>query len=164
MGIARWTQLISMKFKNIFRQIRPDIRTILDDESCWNWLGQKSSHGDPIVQYQTAKGRKSESVQRVIWKYLFKQITKYWVVCNSCENDLCCRPSHMYLEKKSDIVLCYGVQDANLTNRRKVLTVQQASEIRFDNKLSYSELAQKYKCSKSLVHAIKKRLQWKILR
>ena len=140
-----------------FRLFRHLIQMHLDPESCWNWLGVVTQDGNPLWKFNET----STTATRLLWHYVFKEpFKKRLVICASCENKLCMRPSHLYRDDVRSVTLAHGRQTNIIPAVCKKITREQANEIRFSRE-PIKKLMAKYGLSYSGVYAIKSRRYWK---
>lgn len=146
--------------KTLFRLVRHLIAMRLDPESCWQWLGSVTKDGHPKYRVDDT----CVVVSRIVLRFAFgKKISPKYMACRSCENNLCLRPGHLYLEPASNITSINGKkckENLELCRSQYKLTREQALEIRFSKK-PVTELMVEYGISKAGVYAIKSRKYWK---
>ena len=154
---------VTKEYTTIFRTHRHHIGMVLDQESCWEWRGVVTSDGTPICRHKDS----STSVPKVMWGHVFVKSKKHWPrsknVSRSGDNELCVRPSHMYLEdivERGKVLNKHHKLHENIGPVMKKLTREQAMEIRF-SKEPNKVLAQRYGVAKCTISAIQHRRFWR---
>ena len=64
------------------------------EDKCWEWIGATSSSGYGVLQ----KGGRGEGVvraHRLSYEIHHGEIPKDKIILHSCDNKLCCNPSHL---------------------------------------------------------------------
>lgn len=71
--------------------LKPLVRLPRDPAKCWTWLGNHSTDGVPMKQFN---GRRIPA-RRWLWAQLFGPIKKGRVISMTCGNNGCINPAHM---------------------------------------------------------------------
>lgn len=107
---------------------------------CWNWKLGKSPDGYGKATYYRKTWR-SHRLFYTLWK---GDIPKGLQVCHTCDNPICCNPSHLWLGYGKD-----NLRDRNKKGRatQRKLSVIDALRIRKhrENGVSYYKMAKWYK-------------------
>lgn len=143
--------------------------------SCWEWTGGLAGGGYGHFMYYAAKDwiRQVPS-HRFVWEMLYGPIPDGLLVCHTCDNRKCVRPSHLWLgtdQDNADDKMRKGRD--NLKSRRwdpvrtsraqaKKLTARSALDIRERrrNGASVNVLAGEYGVSRSLIYQIATGRRW----
>jgi hypothetical protein len=141
------------------------------ENECWNWTGYKKSGPKNPAHYGKLgwKGRQT-SPHRVSFELANGEIQEGMMVLHTCDNPLCCNPSHLYMgnhaQNMRDMVdrqrrkgICAGS-----SNGRSKLTQEQATEIRAmyaAGGLSQDKIASLYRVSQFCVSAIVRNKRYK---
>jgi hypothetical protein len=67
-------------------------------DGCWPWLGGKNTWGYGSVFYRG----KNSNASRVAAILSHGEVPEGLVVCHSCDNPLCCRPSHLFIATQAE--------------------------------------------------------------
>lgn len=143
------------------------------ETDCWLWVGyRKCGPKNPTPYgYLGWKGRLSRA-HRVAFELTHNEIPEGMMVLHTCDNTLCCNPSHLYLgdhaQNMKDMVdrnrrkgKCMGA-----LNGRAKLTQEQAAEIRSlyaSGALSQERLGTRYGVSQFAISAIVRNKRYKEL-
>lgn len=137
-------------------------------ENCWVWTGAINSQGRPnfgVASYVT------DLAHRVAWALVIGRIPEGMLVCHKCDNELCVRPSHLflgtYLDNNRD--RHSKGRDGDHTgenNGRAKLTEERVKEIRdlyTNGRLSQEAIARRFGIKQVAVSRIVRRVSWKCL-
>ena len=141
------------------------------ESECWNWVAKSLNQGYGYFRIGGRKGR-YELAHRVAYRYTKGPIPKgegYHgaVIMHTCDNRLCCNPSHLRLGTQSDnvrdmdkkgrrVTVCKAGEGHHMTT----VTEQDIRDIR-NSPLSGSVLGLKYGYSRSAINSIKRGDTWK---
>lgn len=67
-----------------------------NEETCWQWLGSKSSKGYGVY------GKPRQRAHRMVWELYYDKIPGGLMVLHKCDNPLCCNPKHLFLGTAGD--------------------------------------------------------------
>jgi hypothetical protein len=137
-----------------------------DDDSCWNWFGQKINGYGRISL--GAKSLASDGSHRVSWKMHNKQeIPKGMFVMHSCDNPSCVNPKHLSLgtpKDNSDDMIAKGrkkqVIHIGEKNGKSIIKPEIVRFIRSSD-LSHAELARQLNISNGCVRSVRSKRTWK---
>jgi hypothetical protein len=65
---------------------------------CWFWTGAGSDHRYGVITYE----RRCYSTHRLAYELWKGPVPTGMLVCHSCDNPLCCNPSHLFLGTPKD--------------------------------------------------------------
>lgn len=83
-------------------------RIVVSDNGCWEWQGSlRNGYGSMTFE------KKTHSVHKVSYIIHNGEISDGLVVCHSCDNKICCNPSHLFVGTQS-----VNLEDARQKDRR----------------------------------------------
>jgi hypothetical protein len=146
--------LTDQQVKNLLAKIDE-----LDPSVCWEWTAGRNVGG-----YGTLKiKRKHYTATRVAYKHYKGEDPGDMIVCHSCDNPICCNPSHLFLGtpadnmndcvKKSRRPTGEAVKNSKLT-KEKVLQIRESND-------THASLARKYSVSSKTIRSVRLREHWK---
>lgn len=134
---------------------------------CYHWIGYVPADGYPRIYYPPYK--RPIKANRAVWRHFNGEIPEGLFVCHSCDNRRCVRIEHLWLGTPND-----NVQDMiakgrdykpNPLNTRTVKLnweiVRQIRAERIETGAPHSQLAQRFKVSKSCISHILTGRHWK---
>lgn len=139
-----------------------------DDNSCWNWTGQKINGYGRISL--GLKSMSSDGAHRVSWKIHNKmEIPKGLFVMHRCDNPSCVNPNHLLIGTPK-----YNSDDMIAKGRKKIViplgekngkSIINADLVRFirGSDLSHAELARQLNVSSGCVRSVRSKRTWKHL-
>lgn len=134
-------------------------------ESCWNWSGMITTRG--YGQIFTKKGETHVSVHRFSWElHNAKQIPPGKLVCHSCDNRKCVRPSHLFLGTAQDNHIDAVIKNRTLfgsKNPNSKLVEEQVRQIKIASLhgVSAKELAKRFNVTPENIYYIQNGTTWK---
>lgn len=69
------------------------IRTVVNDDGCWNWTGKATTKGYGMVKRE--RSRSSVMVYRLAYELLVAPIPQGMVIDHLCRNPRCLNPAHL---------------------------------------------------------------------
>lgn len=131
---------------------------ILSSDQCWNWTDQPTRYG--YGQFKI--NNKTWRAHRLAYLISKGDIPSGLYVCHSCDNPMCCNPSHLWLGTHADN--CADRNNKGRTARGKQiwsckLTELQVEEIK-SSMLTYAEIGRIYKISDVQARRIRLGLSW----
>lgn len=70
------------------------------DAACWPWTGARHGRGYGLTRYP--QSQKKLGAHRAAWEVAHGPIPSGMYVCHTCDNPLCCNPSHLFLGTNAD--------------------------------------------------------------
>ena len=159
-----------------YRAIQLVLRTMTEEErfwfkvqksdGCWLWLGARDKDGYGLATMHRDGRSILRRATRVAYELACGQLLPGRLVCHSCDNPPCVRPSHLFLGTYGD-----NAQDAQAKGRvargtrntNNKLTESQVVSIRrsFAEGIARPVLAREYGISWQTVDSIVKRRLWR---
>lgn len=149
-------------------------KVIKNKFGCWKWNGSIDGNGYAILH----KKNKRILAHRYSYEYYFGKFPKYDIhnnklcICHKCDNPICTNPKHLFLgthkENMEDMAKKGRVKTFRGENhKRAILKTSDVFRIRKllqTNSMSISDIAVKFKVSRSLIGNIKGGRAWKWLK
>lgn len=66
-------------------------------EECWNWTASITKAGRPVLKDWNGGVSVGKNASRWIYELTVGPVPDGLYVCHSCDNPLCCNPSHLFL-------------------------------------------------------------------
>jgi len=136
-------------------------KIVKNNIGCWEWKGSRKTGG-----YGEARVLKKLMTAHILSYRIYKGgIINNLCVCHSCDNPICVNPDHLWLgtykDNNNDKINKgrHGCLKGSKHPNSK-LTENDVLHIR-SSKLSTIDLARLYKMTKTTIHDIRKRKQWK---
>lgn len=131
-------------------------------DECWNWQACKfrDGYGQFRANYHNYRAH------RVAYTLYHGDIPDGLVVCHTCDNRLCCNPSHMFLGTIRDNSLDAREKGRLPTGERNgssKLTYEQVAEIRAlyaTGNYSQMQIAAMFHVHQTLISAITRNVRW----
>ncbi len=79
-----------------------------DKDACWPWIGRYTRRGYGALTYH----QRLWNAHRLAYTLTYGPIPDGMMVCHSCDNTLCCNPSHLWLGTNAD-----NMHDAHVKGR-----------------------------------------------
>jgi hypothetical protein len=135
--------------------------------TCWLWTGAKSYAGYGFFRLRNP--RRQVSSHRFSYELFKGKIPEGLLVCHSCDNPSCVRPSHLWLGNYSSNALDSfrkgrGVDNSGVKNGMSKLTWNQVRDIRAKyilRQYSQSKLAREYGVVQDTICAVVSGKSWK---
>lgn len=139
-------------------------------DECWSWLGPQTSNGYGRVYFKGSIAL----AHRVAWMHAFGPIPDGLLVCHTCDNRICCNPTHLFLgtpkDNTQDMVAKgrhrNGSQRLTPTQVRKIraqFIPKYATGKRGGTRSNATELAVGYGVSRQTIQDIVSRRRWRDL-
>lgn len=146
------------------------VKIVQDQDSCWEWLQPTNSSG--YGSFDGVVDRKSTPAHRAAWLlFIDSTLSDALHVCHKCDNRKCVRPTHLFTgtaaENMQDAsrkgkLLGPGLKGSQLTMAK--LTEDAVTTLLYQFNLgtyTISELALRYKVTRTTIRNIIKRKTWK---
>ena len=147
---------------------------VLDEDSCWPWLGGKTKDGYGLFSICRLNEDKKYYVHRIS---LSIKDNNQQVVCrHSCDNPTCCNPHHLswgtHQDNSDDMVSrnrqgrnggSDGTHNRGTDNHNHKFGESDIIEIRrmYETGYNMSQIANAYQVHKTCIQKIVRRLSWK---
>ena len=133
---------------------------VAGDDDCWRWSGSTFKQGYGRVRL----GQHVFKAHRIAYYIATGHDPLPLMVCHTCDNPMCCNPSHLFLGTKGDNnrdreLKGRGIQHKGEKHGQARLTESDVRVIRRSRR-SLSWLAKRYGVSPSHVCQIRKRTMW----
>lgn len=137
--------------------------TMGNETACWPWAGRRNSNGYGVFDWNN----RPYIASRIAYLLSTGADPDDRFVCHSCDNRLCCNPSHIWLGTHRD-----NMRDMALKGRAHVtgwkgeghpssrLLQEQVLKIRASN-LPGSVLAEQYEVTAAAIYNIRERKTWR---
>ena len=134
------------------------VKVINNENSCWEWQGSINRKGYGWFGLGKRGNKKNPiSAHRFSYMIHYGNIGDGILVCHSCDNPKCVRPSHLFLGSSSDNTQDMIMKGRNDPNRK--ISIEQAQEIKRSKK-SNRELAEKYGVCVKTISGIRNGKSW----
>lgn len=131
---------------------------------CWLWVGYIEPGGYGMMW---VPGNRQKSAHRVSWELHKGDIPAGVFVCHSCDTRNCVNPKHLFLcnaaENAADMKAKGRSRcgERNVSVKLKTADVAEIRRLLDESSLSVGAIAERFKVSRSLVYAIRKRKVWR---
>lgn len=130
-------------------------------ENCWNWTASvQGKNGYGFFRISKEKG--CAVAHRFSYELAYGTIPPGMLVCHTCDNPLCVKPTHLFLGTHKDNAIDREKKNRLKQHGSQKLTDKEVIEIR-GSSLSQSALSKAYKVSRTTIASIRKGESWKIL-
>jgi hypothetical protein len=147
--------------ERLLRRLSPE-----PNSGCWLWTGTCNHKGYGQIG-TSAHGM--ATTHKVAYQYFKGAVPQSMQVLHTCDTPCCCNPEHLWLGTHQDNIddkmrkgrhrAGRSTKSRGTANGNAKLTPDIVRHIR-QRELSYTQYAERYDVSKSLVHAIVKRKVW----
>ncbi len=143
--------------------------------ACWEWTAGRFKKG--YGQFRI--GTKKHKTHRLMWDHTYGPIPNGKIVCHTCDNPPCCRPSHLFLGTHADNARDRDQKGRGTKGRKRpeaaspgetnpaaILTEKDVREIRRRVSLcdgTYESLGLEYGVAKSTIGAVVQRRTWRAI-
>ena len=118
---------------------------------CWEWQLKTKPTSYGVLKVKA----KQIFAHRLAYQEFVGPIPKHLFVCHSCDNRVCCNPTHLWLgtiQDNVDDMIAKGRQ--KLCKREPKLKREEIEKVLQASDLTQKELAAKYKVSQSLISRV----------
>jgi len=127
------------------------------DNGCWEWTGAVAGRG--YGEMKIPMTRRQEYAHRISYMIHYGEIPNGVLVCHTCDNPKCVKPSHLFLGTSKDNLQDMKEKDRHLRgerNKMAKLTDEKVRAMHFlhGQGLSTGKIAKGFKVSQSTVHKI----------
>ena len=140
--------------KNMNAQERFSSKINKNKNGCWEWIGQKDSHG----YGKFINNGREEKASRVSYKFHSGTIPRGMNVCHTCDNPSCVNPKHLFLGTQKDNMID-ACKKGRICSKLKEKDVREIRSKRGD--YTRRQLAKKYKVSPDTIKSIMCNRTWK---
>lgn len=92
--------------------------------ACWDWVITETARQGLYRPYVWCDGRSVSAIRIILENKLGRRLRDGMLTCHTCDNHLCCNPSHLYEGTSSDNVrdmMTRGLHRAGAEGRRQVV-------------------------------------------
>ena len=135
------------------------------DNGCWEWTASADSKGYGSIKIP--KTRKQIRAHRLSYLLHRGKIPEGMLVCHTCDNPKCVKPSHLFLGTHADNSQDMVAKGRDLRGSKQFMAKLTAGEVREIHYLyakgdvSYAKLGKKFKVSTGTIQKIVMGLRWK---
>ena len=136
------------------------------DNSCWPWLGAKTTKGYGLFTTGPVIRRKHQVVTRVAFKIAYGPFDERLNICHTCDNPSCVNPRHLFVGTSQDNHDDCVAKGRSLKGERhpmRKLTesdVLKIRDLRSSSRLSFGRLAEQFGISRTTAHRVCAKIIW----
>jgi len=153
---------ISMKNQGYPPILERLIDKIIPQDGCWGWTGSIHS-GRPGISV----GKKSRIASRVMYEIAYGPIPDGMLVCHTCDNPTCLRPTHFFLGTIQDNSADMVKKGRSFKPKGELHPMHKLSEERvrqikicLKRRMEQAKIAKRFNVSRALITLIKQRKVW----